>query len=237
MGRLVLNMLLSFAQFERELISERTRDKIAAARRKGKWIGGVPLLGCDVDPATRKRVVNQAEAKQVRKIFDLYLEHEGLVRVVQELERRGWTTKRWTTRKGHVRGGLPFPKTALHQLLTNVVYVGKLRYRDEVHHGEHEAIVDEEVWQRVQALLRAKRAIARAGRSDRPLKGLLRCAACERSMCPSIAAKAGRRYHYYTCTSRRTSCATTTRSSARSSTPFFRPKTSSRRRSGQWCQT
>jgi DNA invertase Pin-like site-specific DNA recombinase len=200
MGRLVLNMLLSFAQFERELIAERTRDKIAAARRKGKWVGGVPLLGFDVDPVTRKRAVNAAEAQTVRAIFELYLEHEGLVPVVQELERRGWKTKCWTTRKGHVRGGRPFTKTSLRQLLTNVVYAGKLRYRDEVHDGEHEAIVEPAQWQRVQNLLCVKRALVRLGRSDRPLKGLLRCAACERSMCPSVSAKDGKRYHYYVCT-------------------------------------
>jgi DNA invertase Pin-like site-specific DNA recombinase len=200
MGRLVLNMLLSFAQFERELIGERTRDKIAAARRKGKWVGGVPLLGYDVDPATRKRVVNRAEAKRVREIFDLYLKRGGLIPVVRELERRGWTTKRWTSKKGRARGGEPFTKTRLYQLLTNVVYTGKLRYRSELHDGEHEAIVTVKLWQRVQALLRARRTLVKRGRSDRPLKGLLRCAACERSMCPSVAAKDGQRYHYYVCT-------------------------------------
>jgi len=94
MGRLVLNVLLSFAQFEREIIAERTRDKIAAARRQGKWVGGIPLLGYDLDPVSRKRVVNCAEAKRVRAIFALYLKHQGLIPVVQELARRGWTTKR-----------------------------------------------------------------------------------------------------------------------------------------------
>ena len=200
LGRLILNMLLSFAQFEREIIGERTRDKIAAARRKGKWVGGVPQLGYDVEPTSRKRFVNKAEAKRVRAIFALYLEHEGLVPAVQELARRGWTTKRWTTRKGNVRGGQPFNKTRLYELLTNVVYIGKLRYRSEIHDGEHEAIVDAKVWHRVQALLGSKRAIEHRGPCDRPLKGLLRCAACDRSMCPSVAAKDGRRYHYYVCT-------------------------------------
>jgi DNA invertase Pin-like site-specific DNA recombinase len=200
MGRLVLNMLLSFAQFEREIIGERTRDKIAAARRKGKWVGGVPLLGFDVDPLTRKRVVNAAEAKRVRTIFELYLEHPGLVPVVRELTRRGWTTKRWTTGKGHIRGGQPFTKTALQQLLTNVVYIGKLRYREEVHEGEHEAIVEPAVWQRVQERLRNQRLKQTASRSTALLGGLVRCAACERAMCPAFAAnKDGRRYHYYVC--------------------------------------
>jgi site-specific DNA recombinase len=120
MGRLVLNVLLSFAQFEREIIAERTRDKIAAARRKGKWAGGHPVLGYDVDPRSLKLVVNEVEAARVRAIFALYLEHQGLLAVVQELDRRGWRTKRWTTRQGHERGGRPFTKTSLHQLLTNV---------------------------------------------------------------------------------------------------------------------
>src|SRR5262245_36086565 len=100
MGRLVLNVLLSFAQFEREIISERTKDKIAATRRKGKWTGGHPILGYDVDPTLFKLVVNEHEAKRVRAIFQLYLDHQGLVPVAQELARRRWTNKRWTTRKG-----------------------------------------------------------------------------------------------------------------------------------------
>src|SRR5262249_47173578 len=119
MGRLVLNVLLSFAQFEREIISERTRDKIAAARRKGKWVGGHPLLGYDVDPHGSKLVVNQEEARRVRAIFKLYLKHQGLIPMVRELEKRGWLTKRWQTHKGHFRGGQRFTKSSLHHLLTN----------------------------------------------------------------------------------------------------------------------
>ena len=88
-------------------------------------------------------MLNRAEAQRVRAIFAPYLKHQGLIPVVQELARRGWTTKRWTTRKGRQRGGRPFTKTALHQLLRNVVYIGKLRYRTELHPGEHEAIVEE----------------------------------------------------------------------------------------------
>jgi site-specific DNA recombinase len=149
MGRLVLNVLLSFAQFEREIIAERTRDKIAATRRKGKWAGGRPLLGYDVDPRGNRLLVNADEAERVREIFRLYLEHEALLPVVQELERRGWTNKRWLTKKGPEKGGRPFTKTALHRLLTNVAYTGKTRYKNEVHDGEHPAIVDPAVFQRV----------------------------------------------------------------------------------------
>jgi len=105
MGRLVLNVLLSFAQFEREMISERTRDKIAATRRKGKWTGGIPVLGYDVDPKVSRLLVNSEEAARVAAIFELYLEQESLVATAAELNRRGWRTKHWITRKGHPRGG------------------------------------------------------------------------------------------------------------------------------------
>ena len=204
MGRLMLNVLLSFAQFEREIIGERTRDKIAAARKKGKWAGGHLLLGYDVDPKALKLVVNPDEAARVRAIFQLHLELEGLVSVVQELNRRGWTTKRWTTRKGQVRGGKPFTKTNLHQLLTNVTYLGKVKHKTDIHEGEHAAIVDPETWQRVQALL------VRDGRSGGALvrnqfgallKGLLFCVPCGCAMTPAHSTRNGtKRYRYYTCT-------------------------------------
>src|SRR5271165_949858 len=153
MGRLVLNVLLSFAQFEREIIAERTRDKIAAARRKGKWAGGMPLLGYDVDSQSRKLVINPAKAKRVRAIFALYVKHRSLLAVVDVLARRGWKTKCWTTRKGKIRGGVPFNRTNLYQLLTRVTYLGKVRYKSEVHTGEHAALINTAVFQQVQALL------------------------------------------------------------------------------------
>src|SRR5262249_15914571 len=157
MGRLVLNVLLSFAQFEREIISERTRDKIAATRRKGKWSGGFPVLGYDVDKEVRRLAVNPKEAARVRTIFDLYLKHQGLLPVVRELERRGWGRKAWVTRKGHKMGGKHFTKTNLHALLTTPILTDKLRYKTEVHRGEHAAIVDPVKWQEVQEMLRENR--------------------------------------------------------------------------------
>jgi site-specific DNA recombinase len=203
MGRLVLNVLLSFAQFEREIISERTRDKVAAARRKGKWSGGLPPLGYDVDRATRKLIVNEEEANRVRQVFRLYLRERALLPVVRELDRRSWRTKRWVTSKGVERGGRLFAKTDLYQLLTNVAYLGKVRYKTEIHPGEHRAIVGDETWARVQAILREN---GQAGRpTDRTksgalLAGLLRCRPCGCAMTPAHAAKNGKRYRYYTCT-------------------------------------
>jgi site-specific DNA recombinase len=204
MGRLMLNVLLSFAQFEREIVSERTRDKIAAARRKGKWSGGMPLLGYDVDPRGSKLIVNEDEAARVRTIFELYLEHESLIATVQDLDKRSWLNKRWTTRKGHERGGKPFTKTSLHKLLTNVTYAGKIKYKDEVHKGEHAAIVDSNDWQRVQLLLgRNGRTGGAAVRNKfgALLKGILRCLPCGCAMSPTHSTKNGtKRYRYYVCT-------------------------------------
>jgi site-specific DNA recombinase len=204
MGRLILNVLLSFAQFEREMISERTRDKMAAARRKGKWLGGVPVLGYDVDRAARRLVVNQEEAARVRDIFALYLRLGGLVAVVEELARRGWVNKRWITRKGVVRVGKPFHKGSLHYLLTNVTYRGRVRYKDEIHDGDHEAIVSEEMFGRVQAMLQRNRRAKRRQKVNGfrgVLEGLLYCAACQSRMIHTYTSQGTRRYRYYVCAS------------------------------------
>ena len=200
MGRLMQNVLLSFAQFEREMISERTRDKIAATRRKGKWSGGMPLLGYDV--VETKLVVNDVEAEQVRRMFELYLELGSLLPTVQELERRGWKTKRWTTRKGTERGGLVITKSRLYHLLTNVTYLGKIRYKEEVHEGEHEAIVEDAIFQRVRETLLGNRQNGGAAVRNKHgalLKGLVHCAACNCGMAHTYTSKGNKRYRYYVC--------------------------------------
>jgi site-specific DNA recombinase len=204
MGRLVLNVLLSFAQFERELISERTRDKIAAARRKGKWVGGMPLLGYDVDPRGSKLVVNQEEARRVRAIFALYLEYQALRPVVEELQHRGWRTKHWQTRKGHCRGGLPFTKNRLRKLLRNATYIGKVRYKQELHAGEHEAIIEVGLWEQVQSLLQGThRSISTRLTPLALLRGLLYCRPCGCPMFSTHSKRGTKRYRYYVCTAAR----------------------------------
>ena len=203
MGRLILNVLLSFAQFEREMISERTRDKIAATRRKGKWSGGKPLLGYNV--VDTKLVVVPEEAEQVRRIFQMYVDGDGLTWLAQQLEQFGWRNKQWTTHKGNECGGRPFDKTSLYKLLTNVVYIGKVRYKDEVHPGEHRAIVPEELWQKVQAKFEFQRRTGGAlvrNKFGAILKGLLHCTPCKCVMSPTHSTRQGtKRYRYYVCTS------------------------------------
>ncbi len=204
MGRLTLNILLSFAQFEREIISERTRDKIAAARRKGKWSGGPPVLGYDIlrELTGSRLIVNEEEAERVRFIFRLYLECASVSATVRRMDELGWLNKVWTTKKGEPRGGKPFYKSTLFGLLTNVVYLGQVRHHDQVFPGQHQAIVDEELFNRVGALLRMN--CNSGGKFVRNkcgalLKGLVRCKACGSAMSHSFATRGERRYRYYVC--------------------------------------
>ncbi len=163
------------------MISERTRDKMSAARRKGKWVGGNPVLGYDVHPDGGSLVVNAEEAARVRTIFGLYLEHGSLLPVVSELDHRGWTLKCWTTRDGKTVGGKPFTRPRLHQILTNVIYTGQVRHRGEIYPGEHEAIVDRETWDKVHAQLKANAPGSTRNLRNKHgalLKGAVRCATC-----------------------------------------------------------
>ncbi len=202
LGRLTLNILLSFAQFEREIIAERTRDKISAARRKGKWIGGRPVLGYDIDPHGSRLTINAEEALQVRTIFKFYLDYNALVPVVREIHRRGWRTKQWITRKGVTHGGKPFTKGRLFRLLTNPIYIGKVDFQKQTYEGEHEPIVETPIWERVQQILQ------RNGRSGgiearnsygALLKELMRCASCESSMIRTYRTNDSRTYRHYVC--------------------------------------
>jgi site-specific DNA recombinase len=202
MGRLTLHILLSFAQFEREMIAERTRDKIAASKRRGKWCGGHPPMGYDLDPRGGKLVVNTDEAARVLAIFNAYLEKGSLLAVVDDLRRAGLTTKSWTSRTGRTWRGAIFDKTALSRLLRNHAVAGLLEYRGEVYPGEHAAILPLETWQRVQEMLARN---ARSGgtevrnKSGAMLKGTLKCAPCQSAKKPTHTTRKGRKYRYYAC--------------------------------------
>jgi site-specific DNA recombinase len=207
MGRLTLNILLSFAQFEREIIGERIRDKIAAQKRKGKWAGGVPILGYDVDRSggSPKLVVNAKEATRVRQIFAIYLEKQSLQPVVRELERRGWRNKKRITKKGRLIGDKAFDKATLYMHLKNPLYKGMISHKGELYAGEHEAIIDEDQFDRVQKILSYN---GRTGGKEvrnkygAILRGLLRCKACDHAMTHVFTTSRGKtrkQYRYYRC--------------------------------------
>ena len=202
LGRLTLNILLSFAQFEREIIGERTRDKMSAARRKGKWVGGTPVLGYDVDPAGGRLMVNEKESRRVRDIFALFVQHRSLSAVVAELAKLRWKTKSWKSQNGRAHAGRAFAKVSLRRLLTNAVYAGQVEHRGEIYAGEHESIIEPSVWQEVNAELRAGRRTGQGAirvPQSALLAGLLHCKSCRRPMVPTYTAKPGRRYRYYVC--------------------------------------
>jgi site-specific DNA recombinase len=200
MGRLTLHVLLSFAQFEREIVGERTRDKQSAARRKGKWTGGYPVLGYDPDPSRNRLAVNEGEAAQIREIFGLFLRGGSLDATLAEIERRGWRMKSWTTRQGRLHVGQPFDRAALVRLLGNVLYCGEVHHKGKVYAGEQAAIVNREIWRQARDLLR--RTKGADGVRKRPgalLQDLLRCGVCGGRMVAGYSTKKQRRYGYYVC--------------------------------------
>jgi DNA invertase Pin-like site-specific DNA recombinase len=187
MGRLTLNILLSFAQFERELISERIRDKIAASRRKGIWMGGFPPLGYDVKD--RKLVVNEVEARAVEMIFNRFLKLGSATALVKELAAKGVTTK----------GGKPLDKGAVYKLLKRRVYIGEAVHKGESYPGEHQAIIQRNIWERVHAVLATNgKSRGNRTRAQTPalLKGLI-FGPSGRAMTPTHTRKKGRLYRYY----------------------------------------
>ncbi|MBU0556468.1 MAG: recombinase family protein [Alphaproteobacteria bacterium] len=191
MGRLTLNVLLSFAQFEREVTGERIRDKIAASKKKGMWMGGNPPLGYDVKE--RALAINQAEAEQVRHIMTRYVALKSIAALVEELLRDGYRTKQL-----HGRGGIAFSRGALSHLLGNAIYRGKVVHKGIVYDGQHEAIIGEALWDAVQRQLTEGRNDPSPHRSPKRslLVGILHDGD-GRKMTPTHTAKAGKRYRYY----------------------------------------
>jgi site-specific DNA recombinase len=202
LGRLNLHMVLSFAQYEREVIAERIRDKMGAARRRGKYQGGVPPLGYDVDRPNKRLVVNDEEAVLVRYIFRRYLQLGSTVALLKELAAEGHLTKAWVTQKGKQRPGRPWNKAHIYRLLGNPVCIGKVSHKGEIFEGEHEGIIEQALWDEVQEKLKGNhRARGNESRSQTPalLKGILRCGSCGASMGVTFTKQHGRQYRYYLC--------------------------------------
>src|SRR3984957_17444193 len=196
MGRLTLNVLLSFAQFERELSSERVRDKIAASRRKGKWTGGSVPLGYDA--RDKKLIVNKAEAETVRYIFKRYLDLKSFAKLVEDLDNKGIVTKGRNTKVKKFNGGIPFTYGPLAHFLKNRLYIGETGHKDKWYPGEHAPIVDPKAFVQVQQLLASKSAGRAATRSasDALLMGKIYDDRGNR-MSPSYSTKNGIRYRFY----------------------------------------
>jgi len=202
MGRLTLNLLLSFAQFEREIASERIRDKVAAMKRRGMYLGGVPPLGYDVDREAKKLVVNADEARLVRRIFKRYLALGSATELAKELNKAGHKTKSWVTKAGRDMPGKPWNKSHVYRVLNNVHYLGEIPHKGETYRGEHSAIIPRAIWEAVQKMLAANtQAGASNSRAKTPamLKGILRCGHCGTSMGATFARKNGKTYRYYLC--------------------------------------
>jgi site-specific DNA recombinase len=197
MGRLTLNMLLSFAQFEREVTGERIRDKIAASKQRGMWMGGLPPLGYDVQD--RRLVVNQAEADTVRRIFRRYTALKSVRALKEELDQDGVVSKARRDRFGRESGGKPLARGALYLMLQNRIYRGEIVHKDNGYPGLHQAIIDEALWCEVQAALvenRVERVARSSAMAPSLLAGLVYDEAGER-MSPTHANKKGARYRYY----------------------------------------
>jgi DNA invertase Pin-like site-specific DNA recombinase len=197
MGRLTLNVLLSFAQFEREVIGERIRDKIAASKRKGMWMGGVPPLGYRVED--RKLVIIDSEAEIVRAIFRRYAELGSVRLVKEEFDARGIKSKSWTSASGRPIGGKPFSRGALYLMLQNRTYLGEIVHKGQSHPGDHAPIIDQPLWDAAQSRLADNTAERSSGtRSRQPslLAGILFDPDGYR-MTPTHAVKSATRYRYY----------------------------------------
>ena len=202
MGRLTLNMLLSFAQFEREVTAERIRDKIAASKKKGLWMGGLSPLGYDPHPdkTIRGLVINECEAQTVRRLFALYARKGNLSRVREDAAREGLRSKRRVYPCGKVTGDKPLSNGQIHHMLTNPVYAGKIRYKGQIYDGQHEAMIDQALWDDVQQKLKSASVRQRGGSNERDnatwLTGKMFDETGDR-LTPSHSKKADRVLRYY----------------------------------------
>jgi site-specific DNA recombinase len=197
MGRLTLNMLLSFAQFEREVTGERIRDKVAASKRKGMWMGGVPPLGYDIQD--RSLVINEAEAPTVRHIFEAYVQLGSVRQLREQLDAEGITSKRHISAKGNSYGGQRMSRGTLYNLLQNRLYRGEIAHKEQTYPGQHQSIIDQALWDQVQAQLEQNRIEQRAQHTTIQtslLAGLVTDQQGDK-LVPTYASKGGKRYRYY----------------------------------------
>lgn len=204
MGRLTLNILLSFAEFERAIAAERVRDKIAAAKRHGKYLGGTPPYGYDVDYTKKQLVVNPEEAKLVRWIFQRYTETNSLIGIAKELNAKGIRTKSWTTKRGTFHQGSSWNNQHIYRALNNKTYIGLVEHNNEIYPGEQEAIISQRLWDQVQSTFTRSTGRKRGQQTHETkalLRGIIRCGHCGTAMKPTYSRgrHKDRVYRYYVC--------------------------------------
>jgi len=204
-GRLMLNVMLSFAQYERELTGERIRDKVDASKKKGIWMGGNPSFGYDIED--RKLVINEAEAKIVRILFQNFIETESVTETARELNKFGFTTKTWISKTGKLQKGQKFNKRNVRRILENPLYAEKIKHKNQLYDGQHKAIIADDIWQKTKEILSKnqsnKPSIPVSRITVAPLlKGLINCGVCGSKMIPTYTIKNGKRYRYYLCSSK-----------------------------------
>jgi len=185
------------------MISERTKDKMGAARRKGKWVGGQPLLGYDLDRDNRRIIINEQEAKLVRKIFDIYLRENSMLKTMSVLNEDGFTTKKYVAKSGRITGGKQFVKNNIQQTLNNPIFTGRVFYEKKMYPAEHEAIISVELFDKVQERIsynRVNRKIRKNAQCAGLLSQIIRCTACNSPMFHSYSVKDKvKKYRYYVC--------------------------------------
>jgi len=202
-GRLMRNIMLDFAQFEREMTAERTRDKMLARARKGLWNGGLVPLGYDYSPEEKKLKINPEESKVVKLIFETYLKEKSLARVVRKINSLGYRTKSYLTKSGKVIGGGEFIITSTRHILTNPIYIGLVKHKSNTYQGQHPPIIDRDVFDKVQEILgRNKKTFTSPSQNKYNflLQGLVRCGECGSLMSSHYSVRNGQKYFYYKCT-------------------------------------
>ncbi len=196
MGKFVQTVLSGAAQLEREMIVERVKNKIATSKEQGLWMGGTLPLGYDVKD--KELIINEKEAKTVKHIFERYLELRSMAELARELNREGHRTKRFEAKSGKVYGGEIFKKATVRRIITNPTYMGKIKHYEKQYEGKHEAIIEEEKWQKAQELI--KNQPYRGVRYEEALlKGIIKCKSCNVNMTLTYAKKENKRYRYYVC--------------------------------------
>ena len=202
-GRMLLNILITFAVFERDLIIDRVKTAIEGGKKRGKFCGGVPMLGYRSDPFTKKLLIDEEEAKTVRLIFEKYMALESIQATVAEINRLGLKTREWvsvSTGKKHM--AKPWNTSSIHRILTSPIYAGYVSHYDTNYEGEHEPIIPRPQWEKVQQMLTGNSPVKRGQKRQRnshPFSGLVRCGHCGCALTPTFTSKRGKKYCYYTC--------------------------------------